>query len=112
MKKPTAQTLSDIALIGASLSKIMASKKMTFRFLAQDSGLSINSVKTILSGGTANIACYDMISRSLGTTLLSVVNSLDTSKVTPQENIAEVSVEKPRRTKEVGGKVTTDTFQF
>lgn len=72
MQKVDTVTNKDIVRIGQSLREIFDARKETYRGLSQRSGLSVNSVKAILNGATANIASYDIVARALATSLLEV----------------------------------------
>lgn len=51
--------------------------KYTYRTVSAMSKLSVNSVKSILTGETANIASYDMVARAVGTSLVTACAAID-----------------------------------
>lgn len=79
-------TLVSIQSIGASLTKLMESSKMSMRGVSQVSGIAVNSIKSVLQGATANIATYDMVARALGSSLIEVVQKMDNKPMEASEN--------------------------
>lgn len=65
--------INDLAKIGAALSSLQKSSGINLRTIAKFSSLSVNSVKSVLAGKTGNIASYDMVARSLGSSLIGVI---------------------------------------
>lgn len=89
------EILQEIASISNSLSSLFKSSKTNLRAIAKFSGLSVNSVKSVLAGETANIGSYALVAKALGTTLTKVIantynTSTDTTVSTPQADV-EVS---------------------
>jgi transcriptional regulator with XRE-family HTH domain len=74
MKKSYQQeTVDAIKSIGDELQKLYEHEGTTIRAIATRSGLSVNSVKSILSGKTGNIASYDSVARALNTNLIDLI---------------------------------------
>ena len=69
----------DLIDVGAALTRIQKKNNIKYRSIAKFSSLSVNSVKSVLAGNTANIASYDMVARSLGTTLISLIQGFTSS---------------------------------
>jgi lambda repressor-like predicted transcriptional regulator len=55
------------------------------RTIAKFSSLSVNSVKAVLSGKTANIASYSLIAKAMGTTLVNVIHAMRTAELKDAE---------------------------
>jgi len=66
-------TLNDLQIIADRLNKLMVTAGFSIRGIAQKSGISINSIKSVLDGQTANIATYDAVARVFGTSLLNLL---------------------------------------
>jgi hypothetical protein len=64
--------LESVKKIGASLQEVQQRNNSSLKTIATNSGLSINSIKSIFKGATANIASYDSLARALGTSLVEV----------------------------------------
>jgi transcriptional regulator with XRE-family HTH domain len=67
--------LETVKQIGVSLQEIQQRSNVSLKTIATNSGLSINSIKSIFKGATANIASYDSLARALGTSLLEVAST-------------------------------------
>ena len=67
---------NEINLISVELTKIFTKNKSNLRTIAKFSGMSVNSVKSVLAGKTANIGSYCMIAKALGTTLTDVIYTM------------------------------------
>lgn len=67
---------NEINLISVELTKIFTKNKSNLRTVAKFSGMSVNSVKSVLAGKTANIGSYCMIAKALGTTLTDVIYTM------------------------------------
>lgn len=63
----------EILSIGQAMKSIFDSQKSNLRTIAKFSDMSVNSVKAVLTGKTANIASYGLVAKALGTTLVDVV---------------------------------------
>ena len=66
--------LDSVKQIGVSLQEIQQRSNVSLKTIATNSGLSINSIKSIFKGSTANIASYDSLARALGTCLTKVAH--------------------------------------
>lgn len=86
MNKKT-NTLADLKVIALELTNILAQKKMTYKGIAGLSGLSVNTVKAILSGEPANIINYDSVANALGTSLIKVIQGLPATQEEEQVNV-------------------------
>ena len=75
MKNKTypADVTDEIAKISAQLSLLFKSGANNLRTVAKFSGLSVNSVRSVLDGKTANIATYSLIAKALGSNLIDLV---------------------------------------
>jgi len=71
----------EVMKIAAELNKIFKTTKGNLRNIAKFSGMSVNSVKAVLAGKTANIASYAMIAKALGTTLMDVIHNAKTMEL-------------------------------
>ena len=64
---------NEISAIAAELKKVFNNTKGNLRTIAKFSGMSVNSVKSVIAGKTANIASYCLIAKALGTTLTDLI---------------------------------------
>ncbi len=80
----TTNTLADLKVIANALTNILAQKKMTYKGIAGLSGLSVNTVKAILSGEPANIINYDSVANALETSLIKIIQGLS---ATPEKQV-------------------------
>jgi transcriptional regulator with XRE-family HTH domain len=71
-KTYSSQVLETVKQIGTALQGLQQSSSISLKTLATNSGLSINSIKSIFKGSTANIASYDSLARALGSSLTKV----------------------------------------
>jgi hypothetical protein len=69
------EVLNTIKKLGVSLQEIQQRGNVSLKHIATNSGLSINSIKSIFKGATANIASYDSLARALGTSLIEVARN-------------------------------------
>lgn len=78
MKNKTypANITNEISLIATELKNLFTTNKANIRTVAKFSGLSVNSVKSVLTGKTANIASYSLIASALGTNLIDLVHGM------------------------------------
>jgi len=81
MKNKTYPTdvTEEISKISNQLSTLFKSGANNLRTVAKFSGLSVNSVRSVLDGKTANIATYSLIAKALGTNLIDLVANLKNS---------------------------------
>lgn len=88
MKNKTypANITNEISLIAAELKALFTKNSANIRTVAKFSGLSVNSVKSVLSGKTANIASYSLIASALGSNLIDLVHGLKTSQLKTETN--------------------------
>lgn len=63
--------------------------KSNLRTVSKFSGLSVNSVKSVLTGKTANIASYSLIAKALGTNLIDIVGKIHQNRVTAAATSSE-----------------------
>lgn len=86
IKNHSVDVLSMVKAIGTELYAKFIANKTTMTKVCRDTGLSANSIKTIFSGNTANLASYLAVAKSLGYTLslgsinLSMEDDSSTSK--------------------------------
>jgi hypothetical protein len=66
----------EIELIGLAIKSLFESQKANLRTIAKFSDMSVNSVKAVLTGKTANIASYSLVAKALGSTLLDVIEKI------------------------------------
>lgn len=78
---------NEIIQISAALSGLVKSTNTSVRSIAQFAGISVNSVKSVLSGKTANIATYALIAKALGTSLIAVVQSMGSTSTASVVNV-------------------------
>lgn len=78
MKNKTYPTeiTDEIMEIANALKSIFTTTNSNIRTIAKFSSMSVNSVKSVLAGKTANIASYSLIAKALGTNLIDVVHGL------------------------------------
>lgn len=74
---------NEIVQISTALSSLVKSTNTSIRTIAQFAGISVNSVKSVLSGKTANIATYALIAKALGTNLIAVVQTIALNGTAP-----------------------------
>lgn len=67
---------NEIVQISTALATLVKSTSTSVRSIAQFAGISVNSVKSVLSGKTANIATYALIAKALGTSLTAIIQSM------------------------------------
>lgn len=75
-KNYPAEITNEVSAIAARLSAEFKTSGGNLRTVAKFSGLSVNSVKAVLAGKTANIASYSLIAKALGTTLVDVIHRM------------------------------------
>lgn len=80
-KQYPAEITSEIQSIAATLHNLMKNSSSNIRTLAKFSSMSINSVKAVLDGKTANIASYCLIAKALGTNLIDVIHGMKTASL-------------------------------
>jgi hypothetical protein len=68
------KVLESVNKIGSALHGMQIKNAVSLKTIATTSGLSVNSIKSIFKGATANIASYDSLARALGSSLLEVAN--------------------------------------
>lgn len=73
---------NEISAISSELNSLIKTTKTNLRTIAQHAGISVNSVKSVLAGKTANIATYALIAKALGTTLTDIVKAIPAPTVT------------------------------
>lgn len=66
----------EVKRIGDELNTIFKASGTNLRTLSKFSSMSVNSVKAVLAGNTANIASYSLVAKALSTNLIDVVTSL------------------------------------
>lgn len=71
-----AEITTEITQIANELSKIFNNTKGNLRTISKFSSMSVNSVKSVLAGKTANIASYCLIAKALGTTLTDIIYNM------------------------------------
>jgi transcriptional regulator with XRE-family HTH domain len=69
-------TIKTVEAVGTFLKGQFNAKGLSLKTLSAASGLSVNSIKSILKGATANIASYDALARALGTDLISIMAAI------------------------------------
>jgi lambda repressor-like predicted transcriptional regulator len=74
--------IDQIQKIGHTLKTLFNSQKTNLRAISKFSDMSINSVKSVLAGKTANIASYALVAKALGTDLVSIIANMHEGKVT------------------------------
>ncbi len=81
MKNKTypADVTEEISKISTQLATLFKSGANNLRTVAKFSGLSVNSVRSVLDGKTANIATYSLIAKALGTNLIDLVAAVKAS---------------------------------
>ncbi len=89
IKTYSQDVLNSVKEIGEQLSQRQKELKTSLKVLSASSGLSVNSIKAIFEGMTANIASYDSLARALGTSLVQVAGTLhNSSECTPMSSTA------------------------
>lgn len=68
------EVLEAVGKIGSALHNLQMKNATSLKTIATSSGLSVNSIKSIFKGSTANIASYDSLARALGSSLFEVAN--------------------------------------
>ena len=76
----------EILSIGQALKNVFDTQKANLRTIAMFSDMSVNSVKAVLSGKTANIASYALVAKALGTKLVDVVTAA--TSITPYPTLS------------------------
>jgi hypothetical protein len=66
------EVLTAVKTIGSALQTYQQKNNASLKTLSTASGLSINSIKSIFKGATANIASYDSLARALGSSLIEI----------------------------------------
>lgn len=86
VNKVPSDIMNELTLISTALSNIFAAQRggttdtrVNLRSIAKFSGLTTNSVKSVFSGKTANIASYALVAKALGTTLIDVIKTINTT---------------------------------
>lgn len=80
----------DLKALSKELQETQFNGKWTLRTIAKLANLSVNSVKSILEGQTANIASYDMVARAMNTTLFDIAVKIRSAAKTSQKESAKV----------------------
>lgn len=78
---------NEINQISVALNSLVKSTNTSIRSIAQFAGISVNSVKSVLTGKTANIATYALIAKALGTNLITVVQTINVAPATTTVNV-------------------------
>ena len=68
--------VEQIQSIGNKLSTIFNKEKTNLRTISKFANMSVNSVKSVLSGKTGNIASYALVAKALGTDLITVISEI------------------------------------
>ena len=76
----------EVANIAKQLTIEFNKSGSNLRTIAKFSSLSVNSVKAVLSGKTANIASYSLIAKAMGTTLVNVIHTMRTAELKAAES--------------------------
>lgn len=63
----------EINKIASALKQRYDNSKENLRNISRFSGLTVNSIKAVLNGKTANIASYSLVAKALGTTLIDII---------------------------------------
>ena len=92
------ETTSSVVSIGKALHALHVSSKIPLKALSASSGLSVNSIKSIFGGATANIASYDSLARALGSSLIDVASGL---KAQEGQKVAETAKFQPETASQV-----------
>ena len=71
----------EILSIAKAIKAVFDKASTNIRTISKFAGISVNSVKSVLSGDTANIASYGLVAKALGTNLIDVIHSLKTSQM-------------------------------
>jgi lambda repressor-like predicted transcriptional regulator len=81
-KKTYPQDITDeVAKIATALDTLFKNQKSNLRNIARFASISVNSVKSVLAGKTANIASYSLIAKALGTTLTDVIYNIKATEL-------------------------------
>lgn len=77
MKNKTYPTdvVDEVQAIGNALMEVFKASKTNLRAISRFSSMSVNSVKAVLAGNTANIASYSLVAKALGTDLITLIKS-------------------------------------
>jgi len=70
------EILTEIQGIAGEMNSLFKTQKNNLRTIAKFAGISVNSVKSVLAGETANIASYSLVAKALGTSLTNVVYNI------------------------------------
>ena len=79
------EVLDSVKQIGKCLQDLQQGTSASLKTLSTNSGLSINSIKSIFKGSTANIASYDSLARALGTCLTKVAHDCYMKEATSEK---------------------------
>lgn len=82
------EIIQEVEKIAKILSDEFARTSANLRTIAKQANMSVNSVRTILEGKTANIASYALIAKALGTNLVELI-------VKNSNKTTVISVDKP-----------------
>ncbi len=82
------EVTAEVLLISGLLSAEFTRTKSDLRCVAKSAGMSVNSVKNIIGGKTANIASYCAIAKAMGTSLTALIqaSSLKTDIISVTKN--------------------------
>jgi len=91
------EVTDEVLAIGQALKTLFEGQNSNLRTLAKFSDMSVNSVKAVLSGKTANIASYSLVAKALGTDLVSVIGTVGATPPSPNLSVPkdEEQEEKP-----------------
>lgn len=97
IKNHSEETLNIVKELSKTLYATFLGKKTTITWLSNETGLSTNSLKTILRGDTANIASYITTAKALGLSfsLTGESTKMVVEKEAPKE-VTEVSETFPK----------------
>lgn len=91
VKNHSDETLNTVKELSKVLYATFLAKRTTLTWLSNETGLSTNSLKTILRGDTANIASYITTAKALGLALVLGSVNTPTSDIPPSKEVPEVS---------------------
>tara|TARA_R110002074_G_scaffold402324_1_gene607109 strand:- start:171157 stop:171477 length:321 start_codon:yes stop_codon:yes gene_type:complete len=77
------EVTDEVLSIGQAIKVLFDAQKSNLRTIAKFSGMSVNSVKAVLTGKTANIASYSLVAKALGTNLVDVIQIVGTHPPAP-----------------------------
>ena len=90
VKNHSDETLNTVKELSKVLYATFLAKRTTLTWLSNETGLSTNSLKTILRGDTANIASYITTAKALGLTLSLDSESTPAPVDTSSKEVTEV----------------------